>query len=69
MVEAAFHVQHDRRAAITLLIPWIIFLWYSLREYERTGLWLLIGAPVARFWPVATLLLWLACMVPGSDCM
>src|SRR5579883_1811219 len=55
--------------SITLLVPWLIILRSSIRAYGRRGYWLLIGAPLALFWPVALLLVWLVCLVPGSDCM
>ncbi len=43
-------------AMMTLSIPcailWAVFLGISLRRLGKRGLWLLVGAPFALWWPV-----------------
>lgn len=45
----------DRGISFALLLVWIGLVIAGLIRYRLRGLWLLSGAPLALFWPVALL--------------
>jgi hypothetical protein len=51
-----------------LAMAWGAISIVSVRKYGREGLWVLLGAPLALFWPVVFCLMWYACE-HGADCM
>jgi hypothetical protein len=46
----------DQGISFTLLLLWIGLVVAGLMRYRLRGLWLLTGAPLALFWPVALLI-------------
>jgi hypothetical protein len=38
--------------SIPFAIAWVFVLAFSLRRYKKRGLWLLVGAPMALYWPI-----------------
>jgi hypothetical protein len=42
----------DRGFSVALLLLWLGLLITGLIQHRRRGLWLLLGAPLALFWPV-----------------
>jgi hypothetical protein len=51
-----YRMPIDYYAIISRSIPfaaaWAAILAYSLWRYEKRGLWLLVGAPMALYWPI-----------------
>jgi hypothetical protein len=53
--------------SFVLTISWIFHFAKALAKFRRRGLWLLTSLPIALFWPVAFLYIFLACArVPGG---
>lgn len=48
----------DHGLSAVMLLGWIGLLIGALIKYRARGLWLLLGAPLALYWP-AVLMLWL----------
>jgi hypothetical protein len=46
------------RASLILSAIWLLLFIVALIRYRIGGLWLLIGAPFALFYPLAFLLVW-----------
>jgi hypothetical protein len=46
----------DYRAMITISIPlaivWAVFFAFSVWRFRKRGLWLIVGAPLAFWWPM-----------------
>ena len=46
----------DYQAVISTSIPlavvWSLALAFGVRRYSKRGLWLLLGAPMALYWPI-----------------
>ena len=38
--------------SIPYTLAWTLILLYALFRYKRLGLWLLLGAPMALYWPI-----------------
>ena len=38
--------------SIPLAVAWTLICTFSLWRYKRRGLWVLIGGPVALYWPI-----------------
>jgi hypothetical protein len=38
--------------SIPFAIAWAVILAFCLWRYEKRGLWLLAGAPIALYWPI-----------------
>ena len=51
-----------------LAVFWHVLLIVSVHRYGKDGLWVVLGAPLALFWPIWFGLLWYACE-HGADCM
>jgi hypothetical protein len=47
---------------------WLALLIYGFGRHRRVAVWLLLGTPLALWWPTALLLLELACRF-GDDCL
>ena len=41
--------------SIPFAIAWAVILAFCLWRYEKRGLWLLVGAPIALYWPIRLL--------------
>lgn len=53
----------DAGLSITLVLLWLTLVAATLWTHGKRGLWLLVGAPLALFWP-ALLVGWLASDAP-----
>ena len=40
-----------------LALVWLALLIFGIGRYKRKGVWMLLGAPLALFWPVLMVLL------------
>ena len=38
--------------SIPFAIAWAVILSFCLSRYKKRGLWLLVGAPMALYWPI-----------------
>ena len=38
--------------SIPFAIAWVVILAFCLSRYKKRGLWLLVGAPMALYWPI-----------------
>jgi hypothetical protein len=53
----------DGGLSIGLHLAWLVFVAATLWTHGRRGLWLLLGAPLALFWP-GTLVAWMMSDAP-----
>lgn len=63
--------SHTRIAVMVsfmLAACWIVVLIGGIVRFKKRGLWLLIGAPFALFWPVSLFLLVQACAHDVKAC-
>lgn len=55
-------------ASVLLAISWIVILAVGIRLFGKRGLWLLIGMPMALYWPLWFLALIVACASNRNYC-
>jgi general stress protein CsbA len=48
-------------ASVCLVLFWLILVVVGLVKFKKRGLWLLIGAPIALFFPFALVTMFWAC--------
>src|SRR5437879_2133762 len=60
LFRSSYRMPLDYDAMISRSIPfaiaWAVILAFSLWRYKKRGLWLLVGAPMALYWPIWLLL-------------
>ena len=55
--------------SLVLTLFWFLLLVMSLRKHGRWGLWVLLGAPLALYWPIVLAWLIYGCSYGNaSDC-
>ena len=56
-------LDFDMAAQISLFLSaiWLVLFIVAVVQHGMNGLWLLIGAPLALFYPLAFLMVWWAC--------
>ena len=47
---------------------WLYLVMAAIKRHRKRGLWLLVGAPLALFWPIALLSTLIACSAARSAC-
>ena len=60
--DAATHVS------VLLAIVWIVILAAGIHRFGKQGLWLLIGMPMALYWPVWFFIIVAACANNRNSC-
>jgi len=62
-------LDFDLAAQISLFLSaiWLVLFVVAVVQHGTNGLWLLVGAPLALFYPLAFFLVWWACR-KGSGC-
>lgn len=55
--------------ALKLSASWVGATLLLVAAYRRRGLWGLVGAPLALFWPCALVLFVVACAADRSQCL
>jgi len=62
--------ESERTMTLSLLfaVMWMALFVFGLARYRRRGLWLLIGAPFALYWPAATAVIWVSCAHSSRVC-
>jgi hypothetical protein len=65
-----FRTQVDTAAKVSFLLAicWIILFAGAMLTFRKRGLWLLIGAPFALYWPFALYMLTWACAHDVKAC-
>ena len=54
---------------MTLLgVPWLVILGVSVYKFGRKGYWVLLGAPLALYWPTMFLLTLFGCVIGDANC-
>jgi hypothetical protein len=53
---------------LLLALVWVALFLFVLVRHRKRGLWLLIGAPLALYWPVAIVFASVTCAHSGRFC-
>jgi hypothetical protein len=51
-----------------LAVLWFVVFVISLRRHGKYSCWILLGAPLALYWPIMFALTVLGCIIGNADC-